>query len=114
MRALVIAPDEHGNPRRHFVDLFLVSEGFDIELDGNTHAEPRRRAEDLKRDRRLTKGMGVLRFTAHEALYEPHRIVAEVRAEISRRNYEVRQRGQSHQLVGSGLNWQIIPQAQAA
>jgi Protein of unknown function (DUF559) len=112
--ALVVAPDEHGNPRRHFLDLFLVSQSFDIEVDGNAHTEPRRRAEDLKRDRRLAKAIGVLRFTAHEALHEPDRVVAEVREEISRRRQEVRSGGQSHQLVGSGLSWQIVPTAQAA
>jgi Protein of unknown function (DUF559) len=111
---LMIAPDEHGNPRRHFLDLFLVSQGFNIEVDGNAHAEPRRRSEDLRRDRRLAKGIGVLRFTAHEALYQPDRVVAEVREEILRRKREVDSGGQAYQVVGSGLNWQIVLREEAA
>jgi hypothetical protein len=111
---LVIAPDEHGNPRRHFIDLFLERGLCDIEVDGNTHFEPRRRAEDLKRDRRLSKAMGVVRFTAHEALNEPDRVVEVVREAIARRAHDLRVGTPSHHLVGEGLCWEIIPRVKVA
>jgi hypothetical protein len=104
----VIAEDEHGNPREHFLDLFVDDEGYDIEIDGNQHLEKKQNADDKRRDRRLAKGMGVLRFTAGEALNHPDRIVASLREEIERQPHEQLMGTRTHSLEGHGHERRIV------
>jgi hypothetical protein len=109
---LVVVEDEHGHPRTHYLDLFLTEHHIDIEVDGSSHLDPNRRAADLQRDRRLAKGMAVLRFSAEEAMFFPERLVQTVRDEIARQGHDRRTRpddvvGQ-YELKGSELDWQIV------
>jgi Protein of unknown function (DUF559) len=105
----VKAPDEHGNPRDHFLDGLLLPHMFDIEVDGGDHDDPKRRAADLKRDRRLAGAFVVLRFTASEALFTPNVVVNAVREEIQRRAHEATFQRNSPGLIvtGGGLSWNV-------
>jgi hypothetical protein len=106
---LVLAPGERGNPREHFLDALVLPYMFDIETDGGDHNDPKRRAEDLKRDRRLAGAFVVLRFTAAEALFTSEVIVSAVREEIQRRQYEktFAPRAPGVKVTGSDLRWKI-------
>ncbi len=109
---LVIAPDEHNNPRQHFLDLFLPDYVLDVEVDGDEHLDRKRRSADVLRDRRLSRAMGILRFSAADALYNPQRIVDTVRDEIQRMAHDQRTLQQmSHRLVGGELRFTIEPSA---
>jgi hypothetical protein len=106
---LVLAPGESGKPREHFLDALVLPHMFDIETDGGDHTDPKRRAEDLKRDRRLAGAFVVLRFTAAEALFTPGVIVSAVREEIQRRQYEKAFAPQAPgvKVSGSQLYWKV-------
>jgi hypothetical protein len=108
----VIADDEHGNPREHFLDLYLRDESIDVEVDGNNHLEPKRKLRDLQRDRRLSKGMVVVRCTATEALYNSGQLIATIREEIARQAHERRNLPADfvgrHSLQGQGLDLRIV------
>ncbi len=106
-QAHVVAPDEFDNPRDHFLDLFLDGHVADVEVDGGQHNDGKRRAADLQRDRRLAAGMAVIRFTAHEALFQPDRVVAVVKEELRRRAHEARFVSSDSLLTGADLEWRI-------
>ncbi len=113
----VTAEDEHGNPRLHYLDFLLGRYRFDIEIDGAEHGDSKRRGADHERDRRLSKALTVLRFTADDALLRPDKIVRSVRDEIARipfdRATHARTDVGQHELVGSGLEWHIVRRAAA-
>jgi very-short-patch-repair endonuclease len=113
---LVRAPDENGNPRDHFLDLFLANQRIDIEVDGGDHLERKRRQADLERDRRLSLGIAVVRVTAVEALHHPDRVVNIVRDAIARRHHEARNYGVGSlaDLVGANHHWEIVRRSAAA
>jgi very-short-patch-repair endonuclease len=95
----VEAPDSRNAIRQHYLDLFIEQLRFNIEIDGAEHLEGARRKADLERDRRLSKGMSVLRFQASTALFEPQTIVAAVADEAQRRQHD--------QLTGGSSGWAL-------
>jgi very-short-patch-repair endonuclease len=78
-QAHVIAKDEFGNPRDHFLDLMLDGLRVNVEVDGSQHTEAAHQARDAKRDARLSPGFAILRFPATAVLFEPGRVAAELR-----------------------------------
>jgi very-short-patch-repair endonuclease len=105
----VEAPDTRNTIRQHYLDLFIEGLQFNIEIDGAEHLEGTRRKADLDRDRRLSKGMSVLRFQASTALFEPHTIVAAVADEAQRRQHDQMTRGRSGWvLAGTGLFRRLV------
>jgi hypothetical protein len=113
---LMIAPDEHGNSRQHFLDLFVVDHLLDVEVDGGEHLEVKRRQADRERDRRLSLGVGVVRVSAVEALNSPERAVSVVREEIARRRHEQRTLSPNRRadVLGADHRWEIVRRHAAA
>jgi hypothetical protein len=105
----VVAPDEHGNRRDHFLDTLVLPYFFDIEIDGGDHNDPKRRAEDIKRDRRLAGSFLVIRFTAQQAMYQPEFLIETVKEEVRRRQHESPRVAQSNEfgLTGEMHSWTI-------
>ncbi|MEU4780566.1 DUF559 domain-containing protein [Micromonospora sp. NPDC023633] len=70
-----------------YLDLFAEAELVDIELDGaTTHADPREREIDLRRDALLaTKGILVVRFTHRRLFHEPDEVRREKLAILATR-----------------------------
>jgi very-short-patch-repair endonuclease len=82
-QAHVVAVDQFGHPRNHFLDLLLDGQRVNIEVDGSQHAEPAHQARDTMRDSRLSPGFSILRFPAKTVLFEPGRVVVELREALS-------------------------------
>jgi Protein of unknown function (DUF559) len=80
----VLAPDRQGRVRIHFADLLIPAAQLIIEIDGGFHDLPERRKLDHERDRRLSPGFHVFRYPATVALFEPQRIVREVKSHMAR------------------------------
>jgi very-short-patch-repair endonuclease len=70
--------------RRYYLDLAYPDLRIAVEYDGADHRTPQRARRDLEREAALVSaGWRILRFDAVVVLFAPHRLVAEVRAELA-------------------------------
>ena len=70
--------------RRYYLDLAYPEQRIAIEYDGADHRTQQRARRDLEREAALVSaGWRILRFDAYVVLFEPERIVAEVRAKLA-------------------------------
>lgn len=72
--------------RRYYLDLAYPDQLLAVEYDGADHRTQKQARRDLEREAALVSvGWKILRFDAYVVLFQPQRIVAEVRAELAAR-----------------------------
>jgi very-short-patch-repair endonuclease len=69
--------------RRYYLELAYPDLLVAVEYDGADHRTQQRARRDLEREAALVSaGWRILRFDAYVVLFEPERLVAEVRADL--------------------------------